>query len=268
MFDTHMHCEFSTDGKMTFPEARAAARRLGIGIILTEHWDYDFPGHEDWFRFDCDEYFHRNAPYRRPVREAGPADPPVLLGLELGLQPHLAERDDGVPDGGPFDYVLGSIHMLNRKDLYEADTYAGLTRGQALRQYLEQAIASVTNHDNFDALGHIDYICRYWPYAEKNFLPGEEAALWDRLFQVLIDKDKALEINTRRLDDPAAVRALLPLYRRYAALGGRCCTLGSDAHEAAHVGRRLAAAADIAAAAGLDIVYYEARQRHLDRIGG
>lgn len=279
MFDTHLHCEFSTDGKMSFPEAQAAARRLGIGIILTEHWDYDFPGHADWFLFDRDEYFRRNSPYRRPTQgtdaaaNAGTtgsggqdAATPVLLGLELGMQPHLAEKEEQVPVGYPFDYVIGSIHMLNRQDLYQPETYDGLTRDEALRQYLEQSIASVTNHDNFDSLGHIDYICRYWPYAEKNFRPGEVAPLWDRLFRLLIEKDKALEINTRRLDDPAAVRSLLPLYRRYAALGGRYCTIGSDAHEAAHVGRRLTAAADIAAAAGLDIVYYEARQRHPDTL--
>lgn len=269
MFDTHLHCEFSTDGNMTLPEAMAAARQQHIGIILTEHWDYEFPGHPDWFRFDRDEYFRRNGPYRtegelegNPEGEAG--RPPVLLGLELGMQPHLAAAEDAVPEGYAFDYVIGSIHMLDRRDLYEKATYAGLTRRDALRRYLEQAVASVRNHDNFDSLGHIDYICRYWPYEDKDFRPGELQDLWDELFRTLVAKDKSLEINTRRLDDPAAVASLVPLYRRFRELGGRHCTLGSDAHEAAHVGRRLAAAAGIAARAGLDIVYYKNRKRYQD----
>ena len=143
MFDTHLHCEFSTDGNMTLPEAMAAARQQHIGIILTEHWDYEFPGHPDWFRFDRDEYFRRNGPYRtegelegNPEGEAG--RPPVLLGLELGMQPHLAAAEDAVPEGYAFDYVIGSIHMLDRRDLYEKATYDRLylpvlaLRGQGL----------------------------------------------------------------------------------------------------------------------------------------
>lgn len=62
--------------------------------------------------------------------------------------------------------------------------------------------------------------------------------LFDKLFLLLIEQNKPIEINTRRLDDAAAVAGLLPLYKRYRELGGKYCTLGSDAHYKEHVGRR------------------------------
>ena len=43
IFDTHMHCRYSIDSKMNIDEAKAAAEKLGIGMIITEHWDEDYP---------------------------------------------------------------------------------------------------------------------------------------------------------------------------------------------------------------------------------
>ena len=53
----------------------------------------------------------------------------------------------------------------------------------------------------------------------------------DAIFQALIGKGKALELNTSGLRQKIG-RTLpdLPLLRRYRELGGRLVTLGSDAH--------------------------------------
>ena len=87
-----------------------------------------------------------------------------------------------------------------------------------MHDFLRDSIRSAESHNNFDAFGHIDYICRYWPYADKEFHMEENRQEWDRLFTVLIEKNKPIEINTRRLDSEAAVKALLPLYKRYKEL--------------------------------------------------
>ena len=236
MFDTHNHCEFSCDSKMTLQQAADTAAKL--------------------FLFDRDAYFKKNLPLRSDN---------VLLGIEVGLQPHLAEKEDKVPEGYPFDFVIGSIHMMNRLDLYEVTTYKGLSKEETMHDFLRDSIRSAENHNNFDAFGHIDYICRYWPYADKEFHMEENQQEWDRLFTVLIEKNKPIEINTRRLDSEAAVKALLPLYKRYKELGGRYCTLGSDAHYTEHIGRRLGVAAAIAKEAELQPVYFKERKMMLDR---
>ena len=103
-------------------------------------------------------------------------------------------------------------------------------------------------------------MCRYMPYDDKELVYAEAPELFDEVFKLLITMDKAIEINTRRLDSSDAVNSLLVLYKRFGELGGRYVTLGSDAHYKEHVGRRLDIAREIAEAAGLVPVYFEQRK--------
>ena len=48
-------------------------------------------------------------------------------------------------------------------------------------------------------LGHVDYICRYAPYAKKDICYEEFHDTIDTLWQTIIDKDIVPELNTRRL---------------------------------------------------------------------
>ncbi len=250
LFDTHIHCEYSCDSRMRLTEAIDAAAAAGVGIVVTEHWDDDYPTNPQAFTFNLDEYFATAGPLRSER---------VLLGLEIGMQKHIAVANDAVAAGHAFDYVLGSVHCVNKRDLYETSCYAGQTKVDAVREFLEEAIACVTLHDNFDAFAHIDYMCRYWPFAGEEPCLAEAPELFDRFFSLLLEKNKPLEINTRRLDDDGATRALARLYRRYHELGGGFCTIGSDAHYTNHVGRRLRDALRLARETGLRPVYFRER---------
>ena len=256
IFDTHMHCDYSCDSEMTLADAVAAAKAQNIGMTVTEHWDYDYPTNPEAFIFDIEEYMQR-------LGQLQAADPQrILRGIEIGMQTHTSEADERIAASYGFDYVLGSIHCIGRRDLYEKSCYEGRTRSQIIAEFLSDSIICLEQHDNFDAFAHIDYICRYWPYegAEKQLRLSDNPALFDRLLRLLAARQKPLEINTRRLDDAAAVQALLPLYRRYRELGGLYCTIGSDAHYKEHVGRRLAEALNLAKAAGLAPVYFKERK--------
>lgn len=256
LFDTHMHCDYSCDSHMTFAAAIAAAQKQNIGMIVTEHWDYDYPTNGYAFTFDLDEYFAKLQPLTSPK---------VLIGLEIGMQTHIAAEDDKIAAAYDFDFVLGSIHCMGRRDLYEETCYEGRTREEIIQEFFHDMLICLEQHENYDALAHIDYICRYWPYK------GEEANLrledapedFDRLFKLLISRNKPMEINTRRLDDPAAVKALTAIYSRYRELGGRYCTLGSDAHYEDHVGRGLEQALRLAQTVGLQPVYFKKRKMQI-----
>lgn len=252
LFDTHNHCDFSCDSQMTLPEAIAAAEAQQIGIILTEHWDYEYPTNPKDFLFSREEYFCRNEKYRSDR---------VLLGIEVGMQPHLAALENAVAEGYPFDFVLGSVHCLHKLDLYEAATYTGMTKEDAEEAFLQESLLCVENHDNYDSFGHIDYLCRYWPYPGTHLNFEGHKASYTALLKLLIAKHKPIEINTRRLDDAQAVATLLPIYRCYKELGGEFVTLGSDAHYVEHVGRRLALAWDMAEQCGLQPVYFRKRKQ-------
>ena len=256
LFDTHMHCDYSCDSHMQFADAITAAGAEGIGMIVTEHWDYDYPTNRDSFVFDIDEYCARLKPL---------CNDKVLIGIEIGMQTHTASEDDKVAKGHDFDFVLGSIHCIGRRDLYEPTCYEGRTRQQIVEEFLTDSITCLEQNRDIDAFAHIDYICRYWPYEglERELRLEDAPNLFDKLFQLLIEKNIPIEINTRRLDDEAAVQGLLPLYKRYHALGGRYCTVGSDAHYAEHVGRRLKEALAIAAACQLTPVYFKKRKMQI-----
>lgn len=254
LFDTHMHCEFSCDSEMSLAQATVQAAKLGIGMIVTEHWDYDYPTNPEEFLFDIDKYFKNF----EPLHSAN-----VLRGIEIGMQRNTAARDEAVASGHDFDYVLASIHCIGQRDLYEPTCYEGRTRQEIVEEFLDDTIYCLEQHQNFDAFAHIDYICRYWPYEEKQLCLADNQAKYDKVFKLLIDGNKPIEINTRRLDSEDAIKALIPLYERYKALGGRYCTLGSDAHYLEHIGRRLDKALDIAKAAGLQPVYFRERKMHL-----
>ncbi|MEG0969649.1 MAG: histidinol-phosphatase, partial [Acidaminococcaceae bacterium] len=74
LFDSHMHCEYSCDSTMTLVQAVAAARQAKVGMIVTEHWDRDYPTNPSAFEFDLEDYFRKFTPYRSAS---------VLLGIEV-----------------------------------------------------------------------------------------------------------------------------------------------------------------------------------------
>ena len=58
MFDTHVHCGFSSDSTMTLEQAWSQVKdEPKRGMIVTEHWDYEYPGDPKKFIFDRDAYF-------------------------------------------------------------------------------------------------------------------------------------------------------------------------------------------------------------------
>ena len=140
LFDTHMHCDYSCDSHMQFADAIAAAEAEKIGMIVTEHWDYDYPTNRDSFVFDIDEYFARLKPL---------CNEKVLIGIEIGMQTHTAREDKRVAQSHDFDYVLGSIHCIGKRDLYEPTCYEGRTRQQIVEEFLQDSITCLEQDRGF-----------------------------------------------------------------------------------------------------------------------
>lgn len=250
LFDTHMHTRFSTDARMTMREAKAKGRDLGLGIIITEHMDLDYPQPEA-FTFDVDEYFRVYGPHRGDA---------VLLGIEIGMRPDLVKENAALIGRYPFDFVIGSIHVIDRIDIYQEDFYHGRTKAEVYGQYFASMLTCLEGYDFIDSLGHIDYISRYARLADPELHYAEFAAALDAVLGRVAAGGKALEINTRRLDSADTVAALLPIYHRFRQLGGELVTIGSDAHTARDIGNHFPVALDMAEACGLRAVYYKDRR--------
>ncbi|MBR1760829.1 MAG: histidinol-phosphatase HisJ family protein [Schwartzia sp.] len=251
LFDSHVHTEFSADSEMKARDALAAAEALGIGLVFTEHIDFSYQGKLN-FVFSPEAYWKAYEPLRGDR---------LFLGVELGMVPGELDMAKAFLARAPFDEVVGSIHLIDGGDIYEPSTYEGKTQEEVYLRYFALMRDMVRQNPYIDTLAHIDYIARYAPYER----PGISCEVWhdaiDEVLRAVIETDTALEINTRRFGDRLAMKELAPIYRRYAELGGRDVTLGSDAHRKAAVGAHLDLAAQMAGAYGLEVVAFRGRKR-------
>ncbi|AGK98797.1 histidinol phosphate phosphatase [Clostridium pasteurianum] len=250
MFDTHVHTTFSTDSKLTIDEVIKKSQDENLGIIITEHMDLNFPVAGE-FVFDIDKYFEQYSKYRNDR---------LLLGVELGMRDDCIDENSKIEKSYPFDYVLGSIHFVNRIDIYEKSFYEGKTKKDTYDEYFENMLNNIKTHNYIDSLGHIDYICRYAQYEDKEIYYREYSSIIDEIFNTLIDRNIAIEINTRRLSNKYTARSLIEIYKRFADLKGKYVTIGSDSHSEKSIGNNYKDALEIAELCGLKPVYFKDRK--------
>lgn len=251
IFDTHVHTEISSDSTMPLEAALAQAKRLDLGIITTEHMDFDYCAGGQ-FVFDVDSYFARYAPYRGDN---------YLLGIEIGMQSSCLPQNKRLATEYNFDYIIGSLHLIDGIDLYYEEYYRQRSKRESYETYLENMARQLSSHAPYiDSLGHIDYIARYARYDDRQLYYDEYAGFIDSVLQLLIDNDIAIELNTRRLDDKTNINELAKIYRRYGQMGGRNVTIGSDAHNQAAIGGNFAAALTLVKNCGLAAGYFKERQ--------
>ena len=225
--DTHNHtCHFSPDAKMTIDELIDAARARHIDVVgITEHYEYDNPDPNDNIQtFDIDEYVKTFDDWKKRSSDA----PLLLMGIEFGYQTHTAKVIDEIAAKYPFDTVLLSKHLFRGVDVCFSEETKRMPRKERNAEYIQGMAEMVENVDNFCVASHFDYICKY-DGPNSRILYEDCPREFDRLFEALIYKEKALEINTATsvkngtMPDPEIIK-------RYLQMRGRLLTLSSDAH--------------------------------------
>jgi len=227
LFDSHMHTQVSADSDMPATDALARAAALNLGVVFTEHFDYGFANEDGEFSFDPAAYMSGYKNFRGSN---------CRLGVEVGLRPCARDANENFLRQADFDFVIGSIHLVDGVDIYLPEFFAGKDKPTVWRKYFQQMADEAAVAD-FDALGHIDYICRTAPYVDPEIDYAAFADEIDAVLKIVVERGKVLELNTRRFVDEKAVLELVPVYEKYRALGGRFVTLGSDAHTVAAVGK-------------------------------
>ena len=238
-WDQHLHTEFSGDSETPVMDMINKAKELGLpGITVTDHSDPEYkevPG-----KFDLDiENYTKTIP--EIARRESTQDFKIYCGIELGLQPHLVKVQEEIAKSYDFDIIIGSVHQVRTMDPYYKSFYEAMGMKNGYREYYEEMLENVTHFNDFDTLGHMDYIRRY----AVRHLPPEEGEmrfedyreLTDEVMRTLIRKDKSLEVNTgsyrSRLTEP---NPSIQYLKRYYELGGRLITIGADAHKPDTVG--------------------------------
>jgi histidinol-phosphatase (PHP family) len=250
MFDCHVHTKFSTDSKMKIEDALRRASDLNIGLIITEHMDLNYPI-EGEFAFDPEDYIREYSKYRNDK---------LLLGVEMGIREDCFEENKALAQSYELDYIIGSVHVVDNIDLYESKFYEGRKKDEVYAHYLKAMLECVKKYDFIDSLGHIDYIARYARFEDNELYYNEFTEQIDEILKVLIEKEKAIELNTRRIGDTKVVESLIQIYKRYHELGGRIVTIGSDSHIPEHIGFNFGIAKEMVDICNLKMVYFKERK--------
>jgi len=266
LVDYHIHTNHSIDGEMTIDEACIKAINLGIKeIAFTDHIDLDWPDPEfDFDTIDLEKYFtdieKNKTKYKGQLK--------IKAGIEIGLQPHVLNETAKIIEDYPFDFVIGSVHIIQRMDPYRGKYYIGKTKEEIYRLYYEETLRLIEDFSHFDVLGHIGYIKRYspLPYNKEDELLHLD--LIDEIFKVLIKKGKGIEVNTsgyRHVSN--CPMPPLELIMRYRELGGNIITLGSDSHKLDDFGFGLKSGLETIMQAGFDqITTFSNRKPYFHRI--
>ena len=126
--DYHLHSHFSGDSKAPMEDMIRQAIRLGFTeLCFTEHMDMDYPVREEtpagMFEVNTDAYLYDLLSFREKYKDRIR----VRFGVELGLQPHIADRNSRYIRSFDFDFVIASTHVVDRKDPGYLEYYDGIS---------------------------------------------------------------------------------------------------------------------------------------------
>lgn len=234
--DFHLHTSFSSDCEASMASMIEQGIALGLSrLCITEHMDKDYvlrtPEAFD-FEVDTASYHHTYQMLKERYKE----QIKVLFGIELGLQPHVADFYRQYVTDYPFDFIIGSSHICHRRDPYFSDFYEGRTEDEAYREYFESILENIYAFNDYDVYGHLDYTVRYGPNQDRNYSYEKHADILDCILRELVNRGKGIEINTGGLRYGLAhPNPTEDILKRYLSLGGEIITVGSDAHEPKHI---------------------------------
>lgn len=235
--DLHVHSEFSSDGKAQMEEMISQGIRLGLETLcFTDHMDYDYPKTDEYtFEFKIEDYMNK----LKTMKDKYGSQIEILTGVELGLQPHVIDRMDSLIKTYPFDFVIGSVHVVDSLDPYYPQYWEKITEEEGIIKCLNAIKESCESFQGFHVCGHIDYIFRYVPSNKsqyKEYSYPYYAEVIDEILKTLLKHGKGIEVNTSGykygLGHPHPKTDVL---KRYKELGGEIITIGSDAHLAEHL---------------------------------
>lgn len=230
--DCHLHTDFSADCKVPPELMIEEGIKLGLKTIcFTDHMDIDFPDNCNLdFTFNINDYVKKMEEMQFKYKK----DIQILIGVELGLQTHITQEMTDFINKYPFDFIIGSSHLVDKIDPYDS-LYWYDTEEEGMRRYFNSIIDNCNAFDKFHIYGHLDYAIRYskekgngeYKYTYENYKD-----IIDRTLETIISKGKGIEVNSSGLAYGLGfTHPKKEILKRYKELGGEILTIGSDAHK-------------------------------------
>lgn len=258
LIDYHLHNHFSPDSNTDTKKLIEKLRNQGVyHICITNHGEWFNKEEEEVGTFEYAEVCNRFKTIKKELDEIRPEYPDmdIRFGLELQYQPEQMEDIKKFVSSQPFDFILGSVHILDGVIISGGKNahlvYEKMNEETAYTKYFEDMLTWV-NTGLFDVVGHFDIIKKtayefYGPFKPEKYKP-----VILKILQAMKEKGIGIELNTGCMYKKC--KELFPhpdILKWCVEIGIEHYTLGSDAHELDEVGRHLDEALGIAKEVGI-----------------
>lgn len=240
--DCHNHTCCSPDSEAPLAAMAYAASKAGLSLLCTtDHldllgWHGEPLGEWDWTPI-LEQY--------SAAKASCPKGLALRLGIELGAAQFYPERARDIVNDIPLDLIIGSAHNMSPakggEDFYFVPYTCQEDCYRALDDYFTSLYA-LAGMEEVDVIGHIIYPLRYM---KRDGFDISLVPYYDTIHAILnraAQHGRGIEVNTNRGKD---VQVWLPILELYRQAGGEIVTIGTDAHEAQHVGLGVKEAVDL-----------------------
>lgn len=241
MFDYHLHSRVSFDSACAPKDIVSAAEKAGLReICFTDHYDFN-----DAYRDQKDIF--TIADYRAAYDNLASQKIKIRRGVEFGITQWNQKECDELLKNYDFDFVIGSVHYAGGYDPYFKEFWTHNGIDAAFERYLLQSLDCAKAHNDFDVLGHLNYVCKsaHNPTGKPLYY-SDYADICDEIMKTLADKGIGMEINTSGVDRVGDFLPSIDFLKRFRSLGGEIITVGSDSHDGTRVGQYINEALEIA----------------------
>lgn len=267
--DMHMHSDNSFDAENTVREMCLSAIEKGISTIaITDHMEAPEIKLGDRSVFgNMIKQITKSVSDVEAAVEEFDGKLRVLKGIEIGEPMHEPKLTKKAMDLAGYDFVLASIHNVKDSEDFYYLEYNESNVPDLLNKYFDELLDTALNAD-FDSLAHLTYPTRYIiQRTDINPELDKYSDVIESILKALVERDKALEINTSGLRTIGITMPDINIIKRFKELGGKYVTIGSDAHRVSDIGYGIEKGIEIAKTCGFDyFTVFENRKPELVQI--
>lgn len=222
LYDQHIHSNFSVDSKEDIENYIIESK--GRNIVTTEHLDLKNP------QFNFEDVLIYYEAYDKKINKLNDKySNKIYKGIEIGYVQGQEKDILNYLDDKHFNLKLLSLHHDGKIEFYE-----GLKTGLSIKKYIQYyynlMIEALESPIKANILSHFEYAIRYYNDIGVSELKDHGDSYLDKICDLLIDKDMALELNTKSMYKFNKIQIYEYMIDKYISRGGRLFSLGSDAH--------------------------------------
>lgn len=238
---------------MLVKEAYDRAVELGIkNICITNHHETSETKNNNFHQSMTDDKLRR---YKAEVQELKKDKRTnISFGIEMG---YTEENEDTIRDflaKNNFDFVLGSLHYVNKFMIGNPKTRAEITpkdRADLCSTYFKLLKKAIKTR-LFDVMSHIDLYKRVMPEPDFESVRGE----WEDVATLLVKNNIGFEINTSYSKIvPDGTYPGTSIIKIMIDKGVKLITIGSDAHKIDNIGRDIEKVEALLKNMGVNTIY-------------